>query len=104
MSPPPVCVIVPPFIAASPTDPSVSLEAVPVTSTLPLLVIVELSAINAFTEAPVADIFPVLVDVPAFFANIPVDLSAFTVISAADVIATLVNIPIFSLPPVILIA
>ena len=102
--PPPVWVIVPLFIAASPTAPSVSLDWVPVTSTWPLLVIVELSAITALTEAPVAEIFPVLVDVPAFFANMPVDLSAVTVISAADVIALLVNIPILLLPPVILIA
>ena len=102
--PPPVWVIVPLFIATSPTAPSVALDWVPVTSTWPLLVIVELSAIIALTEAPVAEIFPVFVDVPAFCANIPVDLSAATVISAAVVIATLVNIPILSLPDVILIA
>ena len=59
---------------------------------MPLFVIVELLAINALTEAPDAEIFPVLVDVPAPLAKIPVDLSAVIVISAAVVIGLTVYI------------
>ena len=48
--PPPVWVRVPPFVATNPTAPSTALKAVPVTSTWPLLVTVELSATIAFTD------------------------------------------------------
>ena len=71
--------IVPLFIAASPTEPSVSLEAVPVNVITPVFTTFEASEIIDLTDLPEIVISPVFVTVPLPVpkAKIPVELSEF---------------------------
>ena len=92
-----------PSIEAKPTEPSVSLKAVPSTITLPVLVIVVTPFPTiALTDFPFIFIVPVFVTVPAS-EKIPVDLS-----DVASILPFVVKVPLLYAPilffPVIFIS